>query len=169
MWMRNVMSKKLRWLAAGAIFTLLAATWHCKGSSPTSPTEVKKGVPEWIVTLTFTTNPPNDPKGKYYAKSVFAWKEKGGVYGISVISMFMRYLNENGIEFFSQSWTADSIKNAWGGSNHINAGQSKDYDVNYHFNNPVVTRLTIEYRSTVRDDLGNETELVETRSAQLSL
>jgi len=125
----------------------------------------QKGIPEWEITLSCKI--VNAPNGKYSAKTNYKWTEKGGVYGISLDSLLMRYLDDSKTQFQTQSWTANAIKQAWGGSNRISPGGSKDWEINYPFNNAVTT-LTIEYTCTIMDDLGNSTTLTATKSVPVT-
>ncbi len=144
----------------------ITATYSGKNGTVKMKVELpQKGIPEWEIALTCRI--VNDARGKYYAKTTYKWTEKGGVYGISLNSLLMRYLDDSKNQFTSQTWTADSIKNAWGGSNRIAPGGSKDWDINFYFNNAVTT-LTIEFVCTIVDDLGNSSNLTVTKSVPVT-
>ena len=126
----------------------------------------KKAIPELTVNLTFTT--VNLPYGKYLAQSRLTWTEKGGPVGYNVTSLILRFLDQTGKEFENSTWTGDDIKKILEGDNHINAGQSRSWDWPRYLSLQLTT-LTIEYESTVVDDLGNTTILTLTKSAPLTL
>jgi hypothetical protein len=124
-------------------------------------------VPEWTITLTFRTN--TDARGAYYAQSRITWSEKGGGVGYDVTSFLIRYLDEAGTQFTSQSWTAESIRNAWGGSARIEAGGSKTWEINYYFNAPSpLTRLTARFESTGADERANPIALNDQKTSTLA-
>ena len=105
----------------------------------------------------------NDTRGKYLIQSVFHWT--GTTDGYHVESVSINYRDQTLVEFFHQSWTTDSIKNAWGGTNFINSGQTKDWTINV-YRNDEITKLTVIYSCTIRDNAGNTSEFSVTQSSQ---
>lgn len=105
----------------------------------------------------------NDARGKFLVQSVFHWT--GAADGYYVESVSISYRDQTLGEFFHQSWTTDSIKNAWGGSNFINSGQTKDWTINV-YRNDEITKLTVIYSCTVKDKAGNTSELSITQSSE---
>jgi len=141
----------------------ITATYSGKNGTAKMKVELpQKGIPEWDVTLSCTF-----ANGKYSAKTNCKWTEKGGVYGINLNSFLMRYLDDAKNQFLTQTFTADSFKQSWGGSNRIAPGGSKELPVTMNFDKTVTT-LTIEYSCTIVDDLGNSTNLTVTKSVPVT-
>jgi hypothetical protein len=145
----------------------ITATYQSKSGTLKIKADLpKNAIPELTANLTFTT--VNTPFGKYLAQSRLTWTEKGGTVGYNVTSLNLRFLDQTGKEFTHSTWTGDDIKNILGGDNHINAGQSRDWDWPRYLNLDLTT-LTVVYESTVVDDLGKTTLLTLTKSAPLTL
>lgn len=126
-----------------------------------------KAIPEWTVTLTFRTN--SGSSGGYIAQSRITWSEKGGSFGYDVTSFLIRYLDEQGRLLTSQTWTAESIRNAWGGSARIAPGGSKAWEINFPLTTASpLTRLTAQYESTGVDERANAIVLTDQKTSTLS-
>jgi hypothetical protein len=107
----------------------------------------------------------DDPRGKYLVQSVFQWN--GGSDGFYVESISISYRDDSLEEVFEQSWTAGSIKQAWGNSSYISSGATKNWPVNVYLDGEI-NKITMIYNYTIRDIEGHIDELSITKSAQVS-
>jgi uncharacterized repeat protein (TIGR02543 family) len=139
-----------------AIETQIAAT-----TTPTSTPSLS----EQPLTIELSFLRVNDTRGKYLVQSVFQWK--GGNDGFYVESISISYRNDSLEEIFHQNWTADSIKKAWGDSNYISSGATKDWPINV-YRNDEINKITMNYTCTIKDSAGHATELSITQSSQVS-